>query len=210
MADRHWLSVLACVTLASGCGPPVADVHSNHNTAQQLTDAPIPAEVEPESAGESEGLDQISWSEHGRNYKEALVQAIQIADRIVVKEHADEHDFYDDETEQLVGVKEIVYGEQSLDAQQKDVLLMTIQSMDDTTQTAFPFCGPLWHHTIEFHSGGKLSSRMRICFECIHIEWDGCDKTPPAAIYRSLKTFVESIGFSAKRDWKTLAKENRS
>ncbi len=203
----HYFSLILSVgVLLGGCSRPAANVDSTNDTVKKTTDAPIFAEVKPESVVENEDWEEVSETVDGKKFKDAFLHAIQRADRIVVKEHADKPDFWDEEAEQLVGVREILYGEKTLDATQKESLLKTTQSMDDATQMMFAFCGPVWHHSIEFYSGEDLDSRMQICFECYQISWEGSRHTPPGAIYKSLTAFIETLGFSAKRDWKTLAK----
>lgn len=206
--------LLVYLALICGCGKSVSPDPSHHVAAQLPADPPLLAELAPESADENEVQDFALDADDGKEFKDALIHAIQSADRIVVKEHSDKPDFYpefyDENTEQYIGVKEVTYGALTLDARQKDAFLDVIQSMDAATQQAFALCGPVWHHSIEFYSDDQLFSKMLICFECSKISWPGSERTPPGAIYDSLKSLVESIGFSAKRDWKSLARESRS
>ena len=144
----------------------------------------------------------------GQAYLGALAEIIQRSDRISVTEHSYEYDAYDTEAGRSLIPDEVVYGTRELDASQEGLFLSTIQALDPKTQDAFAACIFEPHHTVRFYTAGKLTSTMKICFECGQVEWDATKTTPPWSLPSGLATFINGIGFSPDRDWAALAKQH--
>jgi len=142
----------------------------------------------------------------GRKYIAALVQAIRDADRIVVTEHSDPIDLWDDKAEQSLIPNNVVYATRVLDAQQKATLIGMLQGLDPETQDAFPACIPEQHHAIAFEGGKGRNTVMEICFQCGQIEWQGTTQTQPWSLVGGLSRFIATLGMQPKQNWYERAK----
>jgi hypothetical protein len=141
------------------------------------------------------------------SYKGALLRAISMAERIVVSEHSDR---YDGMAQYVDGQPEpqwrsiITYNKREMNANQKNAFLARISAMPAFDEEIVTACIFQPRHTIEFYTGGKMSSAMRICFQCGQSEWDGSKKIAPRYIYAPLEAVVKEMGFSPERDWHNL------
>jgi uncharacterized protein with PIN domain len=144
--------------------------------------------------------------QQGELYKRDLLNTIKSSDTIIVTEHSDFIDFYDEKLTEQKEYIEKVYEKLELNALQRKLFFEHIQRVKNKTQDEFPACEPEIHHTIQFYRKGVLFSTLKICFECGQIEWDGSKYDPPLDIYNGLESFVKSIGLHPERDWEKLAK----
>jgi len=135
----------------------------------------------------------------GRRYKEALVKAIKVSDRIVVTEHSDRSDFPEGEQMQK-DLPQLEYGRVELDGPARAKFLANAESMDGTTNTTFNKCFFIPHHTLRFYSGAKLKSTMEVCFKCRDIVWDGARLVRPVGLWTAITPLIEDAGFHTDRD----------
>jgi hypothetical protein len=157
------------------------------------------------------GLDSLPDSGEGRLYIDALVQAIQASDRIVVTEHSIADDMLDPETQRQrpVGYIPVIYVMRELTTRERADLLASIRRMAVRTQDAETACTFEPHHTITFYRGEKRASEMDICFQCGQVEWDGSTKMRPWSLVPTLKNFVSKLGMQGERDWRSLARPGK-
>jgi hypothetical protein len=144
----------------------------------------------------------------GRKYRNALVDEIAAADRIVVTEHSDRMDAFDSKAGRSRIEGEFVYQTVELDPAQRVQFQKTIAKLDPATQNFASACLPVVHHTFFFYQGDSLKSRLDICFQCSQVDWNGIRGiAPPGSIYQGLKKAVTALGMQPKRDWQALARE---
>lgn len=153
-------------------------------------------------------LNAMQDSGDGRMYINALAEALQESDRIVVTEHSNVDDILDPETQPQRPIEyiPIVYATHELTPSDRAVFLNSVKSMPAKTQDSEPACIFEPHHTISFYRGKTQTSSMRICFQCGQVEWDGTTKSRPRSLVPALKTLLANWGMQAERDWHTLAK----
>ena len=144
----------------------------------------------------------------GQRYIQALVSAIDSADRIVVTEHSFDYDAYDMENQRSLLDQPVVYATKELSQEQVTAFRSSISALNSATQDAFAACIFEPHHTVTFYRSGQPQSAMRICFECAQVEWGATSITPPWSLYGGLREFVSSIGLQPDRDWRALAMEH--
>ena len=150
----------------------------------------------------------ISSPKHsdGKAYKDALISAIESADKITVTEHSSKLDLLDDPNSIQSVAEDIEYQVVSLDGASKKKFSALMHDMNEKTQNSFPGCIFQAHHTVRFFSGERVTSTMRICFECGQVQWDGASRVPPRALYSALSDFILSVGFKPKQDWRARAR----
>ncbi len=158
-----------------------------------LTSLQVTAGVVPSPAAE------------GALFQRALLTAIDQAIRVVVREHSDPMDFYAG-GETLPDVPEKTYVKVELTAIQKQRFASLLRTMSPVTQDAFPACIPEYHHTIEFIDKARRARKLKVCFRCGQLEFDGVQASPPASIYTTLSIFTQTIGMTPKRDWEKLSR----
>jgi hypothetical protein len=141
----------------------------------------------------------------GIQYKEALASLIRRSDRIVVSEHSDEFDLFDQETEKSALPEQVVYATHVMSESERQFFLATVVALDPKTQDAFPACIPEVHHTIRFFSGQELEDTMDICFQCGQVIWPSTKATPPWSLYVGLSKVIKASGLSPERDWQAAA-----
>ena len=144
----------------------------------------------------------------GQLYINALAQAVQKADQIVVTEHSDVSDVLDSHPQALSAEKyrPVIYNTHELSSSERADFLNAVKKMEPDTQDSFTACVFEPHHTITFVRQGRAMSTLRVCFQCGQVEWDGSNKTPPWSLIPMLKDMVGKIGMKDKRDWYALAK----
>jgi hypothetical protein len=150
-------------------------------------------------------------ADDGRRYKEALVKAIKVSDRIVVTEHSDRSDYPTSEQMQKE-LPQVEYGRVELDGPARAKFLQNAEAMDGTTKTDFNKCFFFPHHTVRFYSGSKLKSTMKICFKCSDIVWDGARLVPPIGLWTAITPLIKDAGFHTERDeevWVARLEERR-
>jgi len=147
-------------------------------------------------------------SGEGQLYINALAEAVQKADQIVVTEHSDVSDVLDSHPQALPAEKyrPVIYNTHELSSSERAAFLNAVKKMEPNTQDAFTACAFEPHHTITFVRQGRAMSTLRVCFQCGQVEWDGSNKTPPWSLIPTLKNMIEKIGMKDKRDWYALAK----
>lgn len=145
----------------------------------------------------------------GELYKKELLNTIKLAEKIVITEHSDQIDFFDEKLEEQKKYTEKVYKTIVLSKLQKEAFVKYIEAVDNKTQDEFPACAAEIHHTIKFYKLGSQYSTLGVCFECGQIEWDIAKHAPPWGIYNGLEEFVKSVGLHPKRDWEKLAKQSK-
>ncbi|WP_159675572.1 hypothetical protein [Andreprevotia sp. IGB-42] len=152
------------------------------------------------------------YANDGRQYRDALAQAIRSASRIGVLEHANanENEAGDGQGELLPGTVIPVYAQFTIDALQKQQLLAMAEAMPTPTQDMFSACIFNPHQTFRFYEGAALRSSMVICLECAEVEWYGSKKLPPWALYTGIEKWLLQIGLHPKRDWRALAQQHRT
>lgn len=147
-------------------------------------------------------------SGEGRLYINALVNAIQRSDRIVVTEHSNVNDVLDELTlpQRPPDYHQITYTTHELSLQERTNFLATLKSMAAKTQDAEPACIFEPHHTIMFYRESKQLSALRVCFQCGQVDWNGSTKMPPWSLVPTLGTLIAGWGMKEARDWRALAK----
>jgi hypothetical protein len=147
-------------------------------------------------------------SGEGQLYINALGEAVQKAEQIVVTEHSDVSDVFDSNPQSLRAEKyrPIIYNTHELSSSERADFLNAVKKMEPNTQDAFTACAFEPHHTITFVRQRRAMSTLRVCFQCGQVEWDGSNKTPPWSLIPTLKNMIEKIGMKGKRDWYALAK----
>lgn len=145
--------------------------------------------------------------EDGQLYQEALLAAIDAADRIEVIEHSDKMDFKGGAGGAPDKVPFLIYRQLTLTPDQTQAFRKDVAAMAVKTQDAFPLCIFVPHHTIRFYSKNQLQSELQICFQCSMTSWPATDKTNPWSLIPTLKKMIERVGLDSERDWKKLAIE---
>jgi hypothetical protein len=138
-------------------------------------------------------------------YKKALIEAIETADRIVISEQSS--GFEEPFRESLRnGIKHVVYRTRELRWLERNRFQRSIDDLSDQDQQAFSLCLPKYHHKIEFYSKAGIQSTMQICFECRQSYWSATDLLPPDDLFNALIPAIERAGFQTKRDWEAVAR----
>lgn len=150
----------------------------------------------------------IGCPSEGREFRDALLAAIDQADQIVVTEHSSPWDAFDAELNRSLIEQEFEYARVSLSSEQETRFRDIVAQVDPATQNWASACIPAFHHTVRFYQAGILKSTLQICFECSQVRWDGIKGvTPPGAIYQSLEQAITSVGLNPKRKWSALARQ---
>lgn len=144
----------------------------------------------------------------GRLYINALADAIEKSDRIVVTEHSNVDDVLDEATQpqRPENYQPIVFNTHELSPVERANFLASVRSMAVTTQDAEPACIFEPHHTMTFFRANKQTSAMRICFRCGQVEWDGSTRMRPWSLAPTLGDLIAGLGMKEQRDWRALAK----
>lgn len=156
-------------------------------------------------------LNALSDSGEGRLYINALAEAIEKSDRIVVTEHSNVDDVLDELTQpqRPKDYRPIVYTTRKLSQLERADFLVAIRTMTATTQNAEPACIFQPHHTIFFFRANIETSAMRVCFECGQVEWDASTKKRPWSLVPVLGALITRLGMKKERDWRALARTTR-
>jgi hypothetical protein len=194
-----WLLV-AC----SGKGNPSSGQAKADDAAKTIADAINQSNTAVETD------DQVSTINDGKLFKADLLDAINRADKIIITEHSNENDYYDPDAKMQYQGPFAQYGKVELSVKQKADFSAIISGLSNDTQDTFSACIFDPHHSIQFHSSGKLSSTMEICFMCDQVEWKGSPNIPPGSIYSGLSQFVVNVGLSPERDWRKLVKAHKN
>jgi hypothetical protein len=152
----------------------------------------------------------------GPNYKGAgfnslVMQAIVLADRIVISEHSYEFDGVDMHGKGSPQPRPVVvYAERTLSEDQKAMFVGAAGSTPPSAHAIAPVGEFVARHTIRFYKDGRLTSTMQICFSCKQIRWDGDRSAPPPDdMIKSLKLVVRNVGLTPERDWNSYAELHR-
>ena len=141
----------------------------------------------------------------GASYKQSLEAAIMGAEQIVVEEHSATSDFHG--IEGITKTPTYRYAKRVLTLEQKARLLANVRAMHPSTRTLFTRCTFVPHHTISFSSAGQTTSRIKICYQCGDVKWNGSSATEPANILSALTPTIQAVGMQTSRDWKRLAQD---
>lgn len=143
-------------------------------------------------------------------FKKDLKSLIGRADRIVVTEHSNQFDFWNENMKESDIPAPITY--QTIALNKKQILLLheMADSLGGDALGAPPACIFEPHHTITFFAKGSQISAMVICFECSQIQWDGTKSQPPQMLHRALAGFIKEIGLEPNRDWRSLAQKTQN
>ncbi len=150
------------------------------------------------------GGHQGKSNKDGSSYKKSLEAAISRADRIVVVEHSHQSDFYG-LVPTTIAVPSYKYGSKDLTPEDKSAMLIDVRRMRSAGKIANQNCSIAPHYTIELYEHGRLSSKMKICFQCNDVAWGGANGIVPADLLSALAPAIRSAGFSTTNDWRVKA-----
>lgn len=154
-------------------------------------------------------------------FKQELVASIMSAEKIVVTEHSDTQDWSredfeatatrvmrkpgnsDIEIEMLENrsLPVITYREVELNNYQRLKLLLLVKVFVVDKARNYSLCLPSFHHQLKFYVAGEPTKFMDICFQCSQLEWNSAGVLAPSLIYPLMRYEINSLGFSAERDW---------
>lgn len=144
-----------------------------------------------------------------REFRDALVTAIEGSSRIEVVEHSYFLDFIDPNGSgegRAYSSDEfpvIEHARIPLDGKQRADLLRTVRAMDLSEPLSISFCSFSPHHTIEFHSECGLSSSLAICFSCDGLQWSERDLVgDPGSWVEGLESFIGRLGLQSAAEWR--------
>ncbi|HTE42539.1 MAG TPA: hypothetical protein VK629_17095 [Steroidobacteraceae bacterium] len=139
----------------------------------------------------------------GCRYKQALIEAIDSSDRIVVSEQSTGSELRTKESDQAA--EPVVYGRKKMGWIARQQFKRSVREISDQDQQTFALCVAEYHHKIEFYSKGKVQSTLLICFHCGQSYWDAHRLLPPQELFKALTPVIERAGFRTERDWVALA-----
>ena len=190
-----WKQLRLCfVTAAVACGGQTGNKPE-----------PSAATTAREPATDLDSADSVE----GKHYLEALVAAIDSAERIVVTEHSSEYDGDDEKAREALRAEPVFYATKELSQAQRAAFRATIAKLDPAIPDAFAACIFEPHHTVTFFNANQQPSEMLICFECGDVRWEGTSSTAPESLIGGLGRLISSVGLPTHRDWRALA-EKRS
>lgn len=137
-------------------------------------------------------------------YKASLVQAITRADKIVIKEHSNQADF-SEVVSDINSAPYYKYGSTELTLAEKNGLLNNVQRMSSRAKSEYTLCAFTPHHTIELYEQGRLVSKIRVCYECSDVKWNGTTSQVPADLINALSPTIRRAGFTTNKSWKAEA-----
>lgn len=166
------------------------------------------AEVQAPSEQMRAAQNALPDSGAGRLYIDALADAIQKSDRIVVTEHSNIYDVLYGSTQpgNPENYRPIIFTTHELNVRERDDFLAVVKSMATKTQDAETACTFEPHHTITFYRENKQASALIVCFQCGQVEWAGFNKQRPWALVPTLGRLIDRWGMKTERDWRALAK----
>ena len=141
-----------------------------------------------------------------KKFNLALADAIQGADKVVIKEHSHRVDFFGTPAG-IYSPPEYIYAKKELSPGEKVLFLESVRELvgevdDERTQCLFEA-----HHTIDFYEGGQLKSSMRISYKCKDIEWNGSSFAASKDVFDALTPALKRAGMNIERDWDAMAKQ---
>ncbi len=160
-------------------------------------------------AGDNPGdLASRKWKAdtEAKKYNLVLLDSIQDADKIVIREHSDKVDFFglipEGETspEYTYSEKELTIGEK-ISFQDDVMALRGVAKMRANNSLFVP------HHTIDFYEQGMLRSTMKICFECPAIKWNGANRKESEDVFTALSNVITRSGMQPKKAWDAMARQ---
>lgn len=155
-------------------------------------------------------MSQASPGVQNNKFKDDLIHAIDISDRVVVTEHSYQFDSWDDNLNKSLIPVNIIYKKREITSGDKRHFLKIIKTLDGEIQHKHSLCAFEPHHSIDFYENGKLSSTMDICFTCNEIEWKGSKANPPLSLYSGLETLINDLGMESKKDWIAESKKHQN
>ena len=149
---------------------------------------------------------KIKADTEARKFNRILLDAIQDADKIVIKEHSDKVDFYglvpelETPPEYTYATKELTTGERILFLE--DVMaLKGVAKIGNVNSLFTP------HHTIEFYEQGALKSSMKISFNTRALKWNATNKRESQDVFQALSAVVGRTGMQTNRAWDGVARQ---
>jgi hypothetical protein len=141
-----------------------------------------------------------------KKYNVALLDAIQNADKIMIKEHSDKIDFFN-----LIPEFEIapyyIYALKELNTGEKILFLDDVRKLKGVAKKDIKDCIFEPHHTIDFYENGLLKSTMRISYKCGDIKWNGSNLQASQDVFGALTAVINRAGMQTERPWDALAKQ---
>ncbi len=141
-----------------------------------------------------------------RVFNYALVDAIERADQIVVREHSHPGDFS--------GVSlgrgntpVYIYASKDLSPGERVLFSEGVRGMSNQSSVADRGCSFVSHHTIDFYERGSLSSRMKVSYKCSEVQWNGSSGKPSKDVFKVITPLIKRAGMIPHRDWKQVAEQ---
>lgn len=147
----------------------------------------------------------INANEEAKNYNLALVDAIQNADRIVIKEHSHEVDFFG-AIPGLDNPPQYSYGLKVLNTGEKILFLENARKLKGEARIVKTICLFVPHHTIDFYEKDVLKSSMQICYKCSDIKWSATTYGASQDVFQALTPLITQAGMQPHRAWDEMAK----
>jgi len=147
----------------------------------------------------------IKADEEAKKYNLALVDAIQNADKIVIKEHSHKVDFFGT-IPGLNNTPQYTYARKELNTGEKILFLQDVRNLKGvakTVNTNYLFAS---HHTIDFYEQGMLKSSMQICYKCSDIKWSATHYKASQDVFQALTPAITRAGMQTRRAWDEMAK----
>ncbi|MGJ8658016.1 MAG: hypothetical protein ACSHX6_16330 [Akkermansiaceae bacterium] len=141
-----------------------------------------------------------------QKYNAALAKAIEVADRVVIKEHSHKVDFFGTAAG-IYSPPEYVYAQKELSPGEKIMFLESVRKLKGEVDNENTYCLFEPHHTIEFYEQGQLKSSMEICYKCSDIQWNGSSEESSKDVFDALTPAIRRAGMETERDWDTMAEE---
>lgn len=139
-------------------------------------------------------------------YNQALVSAIQSADKIVIKEHSDKVDFFGVIPEGS-SAPQYTYARKELNTGDKILFLEAAKELKGIENKGHSLCLFSPHHSIDFYEQGQLKSSMKVCYKCNEIKWNGTSYKTPQDVFQAVTPAIKRAGMYTDRGWDALAKQ---
>lgn len=141
-----------------------------------------------------------------RKFNLVLLDAIQDADRIVIREHSDKNDFFGIVPE-LETPPEYTYATKELTIGDKILFLDEVRVLRGEAKIGSVNSLFTPHHTIDFYEQGALKSSMKINFSNSALNWNGTNQQESQDVFKALNGVVTRAGMQPNRAWDELAKQ---
>ncbi len=163
-----------------------------------------PIDVPAPRAGEVTGSEGNNGD--ALKYNQALVEAIQNADKIVIKEHSNQVDFFGTIPD-YSAAPQYTYARKVLSPGEKILFLEGAKKLKGDKSRGLTNCLFAPHHRIDFYELGQLKSSMKVCYKCNEIKWNGTSYQPSEDVFDAVTPAINRAGMKANRDWDALANQ---